>query len=77
MNRFKKYIRTKGYKLESDYPFLPYHEFETVEVDSTTCTMSRYYDCYGWIFHHFLPDGTIEWYDEDTPRSKARKVVSE
>lgn len=24
MNRFKKEIRKRGYKLESDYPYLPY-----------------------------------------------------
>lgn len=24
MNRYKKYIRTKGYRLESDFPMMPF-----------------------------------------------------
>ena len=38
MNRFKKYVREKGIKLEQDYPFLPFdlgsQSIESVIVDA-------------------------------------------
>lgn len=48
MNRFKKYIRTKGVKLEKDFPWLPYESgsitIESVIVNSEACTVHTVYN---------------------------------
>lgn len=48
MNRFKKELRKKGFKLECDYPFLPYDvnaiTVEGVTVDSTQCLLLEHYN---------------------------------
>ena len=47
MNRFKKEIRKKGIKLESDYPWLPYDNSTmtvgAVNVNTETATVKIYY----------------------------------
>ena len=49
MNRFKKELRKRGIKLESDYPFIPYNGLEAIIVHSDTATVSEYHDCAGWV----------------------------
>ncbi len=51
MNRFKKEIRKRGYKLESDYPWMPYEiegsfylVLEAVTVDSENAIVYRHYN---------------------------------
>lgn len=56
MNRFKKEIRKRGIKLESDYPELPYYVkgkscfepgyicIESVFVNSETATVTEFYN---------------------------------
>ena len=43
MNRFKKYVREKGIKLEKDYPYLPFdlgtQSIEAVIVNAETATV--------------------------------------
>ena len=47
MNRFKKEIKKKGIKLESDYLYLPYNDgrltVEAVDVNTETATVKIYY----------------------------------
>lgn len=47
MNRFKKEIRKKGIKLESDYPWLPYDNgnvtVDAVSVNTEKVTIIVYY----------------------------------
>ena len=64
MNRFKKYVRNKGIKLESDYPWLPYETkpyitLEGIYVNSSTATLI-YYNV-GTFHQQFNKDGTIEY----------------
>lgn len=44
MTRFKKEIRNRGYKLENDYPSMPYETesatIDSVSVDSETATLT-------------------------------------
>ena len=43
MNRFKKYVQSKGIKLEHDYPYLPFdlgsQSIEAVIVNAETATV--------------------------------------
>lgn len=48
MNRFKKEIRRHGWKLESDFEYLPYDGVETVVADAETATISTYHVSAGW-----------------------------
>ena len=47
MNRFKKEVRKQGFKLENDYPWLPYDEgsmtVDSVVADAENCTLTIYY----------------------------------
>ena len=70
MNRFKKEIRKRGFKLESDYPWMPYDIkgsfmkpgyicLESVTVDSENAIVYRRYNVLSEE-HIFLRDmGTI------------------
>lgn len=46
MNRFKKEIRKKGFKLECDYPWLPFEEktvfIEAITVDAENCLLKQH-----------------------------------
>ena len=53
MNRFKKELRKAGWKLESDYPYLPYDGVETVVAKAETATLSVYHICAGWGHFQF------------------------
>lgn len=60
MNRFKKELRKRGYKLEMDYPYLPCPikkgssiEIETVCVDSEKCMLSEWTNVFGWYHRVF------------------------
>lgn len=67
MNRFKKYIRTKGIKLESDYPWLPYDykniTVEGVRVDSENAVVIQYLNV-GTSYTYFNCNGVVN-YDFD------------
>ena len=67
MNRFKKYVRTKGIKLECDYPWLPYDyqniAVEGVSVDSENAVVIQYLNV-GTSYAYFKQDGAIN-YDFD------------
>ena len=34
MNRFKKELAKRGYKMEKDYPYMPFNDVEAIIVDS-------------------------------------------
>ena len=57
MTRFAKELRKRGYKLECDYPWLPYYQgsvtLDTVVVNSNDCTLNEYYCETGWIITKF------------------------
>lgn len=63
MNRFKKYVRKQGYKLESDYEYLPYKGIEAVIVDASHKCIRTYYNFYGWSYTVFNNDGTV-WHTD-------------
>lgn len=70
MNRFKKYVRSKGFKLNQDYPWLPYFIkgksiFEPgyifvdgVSVNSEKCTVIRHLNILDEI-NKFNRDGSV------------------
>lgn len=61
MNRFKKFVKSQGFKLENDYPWLPYQigsgpvTLEGVNVNSENCCIQLVYDVdivnYRWDQH--------------------------
>ena len=40
MNRFKKEVRKKGFKLENDYPWLPY-DMKSVTLEGVTANAEK------------------------------------
>lgn len=49
MNRFKKELRKRGFKLENDYDYLPYEVeyymvLDSVVVDTEHCTFTEHYN---------------------------------
>lgn len=59
MTRFKEYLKTKGFKFENDFPYIPNDEgLESVVANvSPACThlsISYYYNCFG--VEHFTID---------------------
>ena len=65
MNRFKRYVREKGIKLECDYPWLPYDSkgyvtIETVYVNSEHCYVTQF-TTVGDLIAYFHRDGTITY----------------
>ncbi len=59
MNAFKKYVRSKGIKLDMDYECMPYGDIDCVVVDAEKATVSEYHYCYGWLHLEFGRDGEI------------------
>ena len=49
MNRFKKELRARGYKLENDYECLPCDGIETVVANAEAATLSIYHVSAGWL----------------------------
>ena len=43
MNRFKKELSKRGYKMEKDYPYLPFNEVEAIMVDSEHAILFVYH----------------------------------
>ena len=43
MNRFKKELSKRGYKMEKDYPYLPCDEIEAIVVNSEDATLCIYH----------------------------------
>ena len=81
MNRFKKYLRSKGIKLECDYPALPwcvskakspfepgYISVEGVSVNSERATFTVFYNILSELTK-VNRDGTLSeiWDDDDPP----------
>ena len=64
MNRFKKYVRKKGLKLNNDYPWLPYEQkmvtIEDVYVNSEFCYVTQYTNV-GSLVAYFKNDGSIDY----------------
>ena len=64
MNRFKRYVRKKGIKLEIDYPWLPYElkmvSIEAVYVNSEHCYVTQF-TTVGDLIAYFHRDGTITY----------------
>lgn len=64
MNRFKKYVRIKGIKLECDYPWLPYDyqniAVEGVRVDSENAIVIQSLNV-GTSYAYFMADGTVKY----------------
>lgn len=62
MNRFKKYVRSKGYKLECDYPYIPFdigsQSIEGVYVNSEYAYITIYCSSITSLVK-FNCDGTI------------------
>lgn len=65
MNRFKKYIKEKGVKLECDYPMIPFNGLEAVNVHPENACVCEYYVYAGWVTTHFLRDGSQKIIDQD------------
>ena len=49
MNRFKRELRARGYKLEQDYECLPADGVETVVANAETAMLSIYHVSVGWL----------------------------
>ena len=60
MNRVKKYIRSKGHKLEKDFPFMPYGEIDGCGVNSEKV--------YYWFYHYGI--GLVRIYYDRNGNSK-------
>lgn len=70
MNAFKRYVRSKGIKLECDYPELPHYirgescfepgyiYIDAVEVDAKSATVARWTNVMGWEYTTFNRDGS-------------------
>ena len=43
MNRFKKELSKRGYKMEKDYPYMPFNEIEAIVVNSEDATLCIYH----------------------------------
>ena len=68
MNAFKRYVKLKGIKLSSDYPWLPFEEknyivVEDCLVNKSTLQVIKYLNI-GNVIMTFNRDGSID-YDFD------------
>lgn len=43
MNAFKRYVKQKGYKLENDYPWLPYDGGGYMTIEGVYCSSEYAY----------------------------------
>lgn len=59
MNRFKKELQKRGYKLESDYEYLPCRGVEAVRVDSENAQAITYTNLVGPITTTFTRSGEL------------------
>jgi len=57
MNRLKKEFRRIGFRLESDFPYLPFEGVDSVEVDSENAIYKAYHYGYGWLRLKLERDG--------------------
>lgn len=64
MNRFKKWLDTKGITTEDKYPYLPYNGFEGryIHAENTTYTDVWVHDIYIFKVHR---DGIIEMLEDE------------
>ena len=65
MNAFKRYVKKKGFKLENDYPWLPYNikphmTIETILCNSEYCFIVLGYTSISTIVH-FNRDGSLTY----------------
>lgn len=56
MNRFKKELRRRGYKLECDYTTLPYKTIEAVQARAESVSYDIFSNTCGWICTRFDRD---------------------
>lgn len=57
MNAFKRYVKRKGIKLESDYPYMPYGELDSVWINSEKATVTHAYYTVGCVTTEFQRNG--------------------
>lgn len=50
MTRYKEYLRNAGFKLENDYPYLPFNGIETVQtcIELNFIVVETYHVSTGW-----------------------------
>lgn len=64
MNRWKKYIKSKGFKGETDYPYMPYYDkdLDTVifKIEKGGLSCNEYYYPIGWVKHYIKKNGQVE-----------------
>lgn len=65
MTRFTKEIRKLGFKIESDYEYLPYGDIETAYTESENAEYYIYHYGLGWIRYKFNRDMSYETIYED------------
>lgn len=59
MNRFKKEIRKRGFKLESDFEYLPIDGLDSVNCNAANASYFEYYYCLGTVKYQFNRDLTF------------------
>ena len=70
MTAFKRYIRSKGYKTEEDYPCIPYQPLRSnivilgIYADAEKACLITEHNI-GTSFYYFGRDGEVEWTDFD------------
>lgn len=67
MTKFKEYVRSKGFQLESDMERLPFEGVEEVMVIPEKALLCIYHNAYGWMNIRFHADGSTEelWSNSD------------
>lgn len=59
MNRFKKWLRSQGVKLECDYGYMPCGELDGVWVNTDKLQVVRYYYTVGTVITQYNRDGSF------------------
>lgn len=61
MTRYKEYLKEKGFKLEDDYPYLPFDGVETVEtfIMDSMIHIRIYDNRVGWHGYIIYSDGEV------------------
>lgn len=56
MTKYKEYLRSKGFKLDSDYPFLPYSVKGTPTLECVSTGINLNHKCVYIISHYVVGD---------------------
>jgi len=70
MNRFEKEVRKQGYKLDMDFPYLPYDGIDSAWCNAEKATYYVYHYGMGLITHHFdrAMECQVSYEDDENPR---------